>query len=146
MMHINCFTHMTLARDMLRYNDYQRRFSSLFLIATVQKNFTVVVVDYFTKCIEAEALATITERQWYTISKKIKNFYIDLQIALAQISVKVPQTNVGEAKDAWLEELLGILWASQTTPHTATGETTFSFVYGIEVVIPAQIGMRSHRT
>ncbi|KAA3473282.1 rve domain-containing protein [Gossypium australe] len=34
-----------------------------FPIATAQKKFIVVAMDYFTKWIEAEALATITERQ-----------------------------------------------------------------------------------
>ncbi|KAA3456132.1 rve domain-containing protein [Gossypium australe] len=34
-----------------------------FPIATIQKKFIVVAVDYFTKWIEAEALATISERQ-----------------------------------------------------------------------------------
>ncbi|KAA3473236.1 Retrovirus-related Pol polyprotein from transposon 17.6 [Gossypium australe] len=86
-----------------------------------------------------------------------------LQITLAQSSVKMPQANgqvetmnkkiltalkkkVGQAKGAWLEELPGILWALRTSPHTTTGETTFSLVYGTEVAIPAEIGMRSHRT
>lgn len=46
---------------------------------------------------------------------------------------------VGEAKGAWLEELPRILWALQITPLTAMGETTFSLVYGAEVVIPAEI-------
>ncbi|KAA3487764.1 Retrovirus-related Pol polyprotein from transposon 17.6 [Gossypium australe] len=49
---------------------------------------------------------------------------------------------VGEAKGTWLEELAGILWVLRATPHTAMGETTFSPVYGVEVVIPAEIGMR----
>lgn len=53
---------------------------------------------------------------------------------------------VGKAKGAWLEELPEILWALRTTPDTMIGETTFSLVYGVEVVIPAEIGLRSYRT
>lgn len=86
----------------------------------------------------------------------------NLQIYLAQILLKTLETNgqvevikkkiltalkkkVGELKGAWLEELLGILWALRTTPHTAMGETTFSFVYGVEAVTLVDIGLRSHR-
>ena len=44
-----------------------------------------------------------------------------------------------EAKGRWPEQLPGVLWASQTTPHSSTGETPFSLVYGTEVVIPAEV-------
>ncbi|KAA3471109.1 rve domain-containing protein [Gossypium australe] len=157
-----------------------------FPITTAQKKFIIVVVDYFTKWIEVEIVATIIEKQvelfiWklivcrFGISRtifidndtqfqgKLMKFYTNLQISLAQSSVKTLQTNgqveainkkiltalkkkVGELKRAWLEELLGIMWALQTTPHNVTGEMTFSFVYGAEVVIPTEIGIRSHRT
>ncbi|KAA3453237.1 rve domain-containing protein/RVT_3 domain-containing protein [Gossypium australe] len=84
--------------------------------ATAQKKFIVAVVDYFTKWIEAEALATITEKQmesflWKSIvcrfriprtiitdnemqfQGKFKQFCTDLQIALSQSLIKTPQTN-----------------------------------------------------
>ncbi|KAA3483412.1 rve domain-containing protein [Gossypium australe] len=131
-----------------------------------QKKFIVVAMEYFTKWIEAETLATITERQMKLIvyifgvhrliltdngicfRENLKNFYTHRQIALAQSSVKMPQKkwSVGEAKGTWPEELPGTLWALQTTAHTVIGETTFSLVYGTEAVIPVEIGMRSHRT
>lgn len=38
------------------------------------------------------------------------------------------------------------MWALRTSPHTITGEITFSLVFGVEAVIPAKIGMRPHRT
>jgi hypothetical protein len=33
----------------------------------------------------------------------------------------------------WIDELLSILWADQTTPNYTTGETPFFMVYGIEI-------------
>ncbi|KAL0446464.1 UNVERIFIED_CONTAM: hypothetical protein Slati_1774300 [Sesamum latifolium] len=35
--------------------------------------------------------------------------------------------------------------ASWTTPRGSTGETPFSLVYGTEAIIPAKLGMPSHR-
>lgn len=107
-------------------------------------------MDYFTKWIEVEALAIITEKQESFLQKsiiyrfdipcliitengtkfqgKLKNFCNNLQIALTQSSVKIPQTNgqveemnkkiltalkkkVDEAKGIWLEELPENMWA-----------------------------------
>ncbi|XP_070003040.1 uncharacterized protein [Nicotiana sylvestris] len=45
-----------------------------------------------------------------------------------------------ESKCKWLEVLLGVLWAYQTTARTGTGETPFSLVYGAEAIIPVEIG------
>ncbi|KAL0455179.1 UNVERIFIED_CONTAM: hypothetical protein Slati_0857100 [Sesamum latifolium] len=45
----------------------------------------------------------------------------------------------------WAEELTNVLWAYRTTPRGSTGETPFSLVYGTEAIIPAELGMPSHR-
>ena len=42
----------------------------------------------------------------------------------------------------WAEELHGVLWASRTTPKTATQETPYSLVYGSEAIIPTEMHMR----
>ncbi|KAL0406015.1 UNVERIFIED_CONTAM: hypothetical protein Slati_3915400 [Sesamum latifolium] len=44
-----------------------------------------------------------------------------------------------------LMDKLRSLIASWTTPRGSTGESPFSLVYGAEAVIPAEIGMPSHR-
>ncbi|KAL2237223.1 UNVERIFIED_CONTAM: Gag-Pol polyprotein [Sesamum indicum] len=49
------------------------------------------------------------------------------------------KTRLEGAKRAWVEELLGVLWACRTTPQIATGETPFYLFYGSKVVIPAEI-------
>ena len=49
------------------------------------------------------------------------------------------------AKGNWVEELLNILWAYQTTPRRSTREITFSMTYGTEAVIPIEISLSSMR-
>ena len=49
------------------------------------------------------------------------------------------------AKGNWAEELLNVFWAYQTTPRRSTGETPFSMTYGVEAVIPIEIGLSSMR-
>ena len=39
-----------------------------------------------------------------------------------------------------------MLWAFRTTFKIAIGETTFTSVFGHEVVVPAEIGKSTHRT
>ncbi|KAI3715634.1 hypothetical protein L6452_22620 [Arctium lappa] len=39
------------------------------------------------------------------------------------------------AKGKWAEELSTVLWANRMTPHTSTGQTPFSLVYGCEAVL-----------
>ena len=51
-----------------------------------------------------------------------------------------------KAKGRWVEELLSILWTYRTTPKSSTGETLFSLTYGVEAVIPLEIGLPIIRT
>ena len=39
-----------------------------------------------------------------------------------------------------------MLWAYRTTHKTSTGETPFALAFGHEAVIPAEIGVGTHRT
>ena len=49
------------------------------------------------------------------------------------------------AKGAWLDELLGVLWAYRTTIRTPTGETPFKMTFGTEAVVLVEIGVSSIR-
>jgi len=40
----------------------------------------------------------------------------------------------------WPEELLGVLWAYQTTSKSSMGEKPFSLIYGAEALIPVEVG------
>ena len=46
-----------------------------------------------------------------------------------------------KAKGQWVEELPNVLWTFRTTPRNPTRETPFSLTYGVEVVIPFEIGL-----
>ena len=50
-----------------------------------------------------------------------------------------------EAKGNWVEELYPVLWTERTTPKKATGETPFRLAYGMEAVIPVEVGIPSYR-
>ena len=51
-----------------------------------------------------------------------------------------------EKKGAWADELPLVLWAYRTMKRTATCETPFSLTYGVEAVIPVEIGAPSFQT
>lgn len=46
-----------------------------------------------------------------------------------------------EAKGKWVDELLEVLWAYWATSRPPTGVNPFALPYGMEVVIPIEIGM-----
>ncbi|RDX75650.1 Tf2-9, partial [Mucuna pruriens] len=144
-----------------------------FPLAPGQLKFLMVAVDYFTKWVEAEPMATITtERVKSFIWKKIIcQFGLpveivsdnDLHIRQSFTSVKHPQANgqaeaanrvilrglrrrLEEAKGRWAKELPQVIWSYHTTPHSTTGETPFRLTYGSEAVIPVEIGEPSPRT
>ncbi|RDX80199.1 Tf2-6, partial [Mucuna pruriens] len=50
-----------------------------------------------------------------------------------------------EAKGRWAEELPQVLWSYHTTPHSTTNETPFCLTFGIEAMIPVEIGEPSPR-
>ncbi|GKV12075.1 hypothetical protein SLEP1_g23275 [Rubroshorea leprosula] len=111
--------------------------------------YLVVVVDYFTKWIEAKPLSTTTEKKieeflfnsilckfgipkWIIVDNgpqfraaALTLFYNDYGIELTLTSVYTPQSN-GQA-------------------DSATGETPFSLAYGAEAVIPVEVGLPYER-
>lgn len=44
------------------------------------------------------------------------------------------------AKGEWAEELPHVLWAYWTIHRRSIGETPFSMTFGIEVMIPVEVG------
>ncbi|KAL0401565.1 UNVERIFIED_CONTAM: hypothetical protein Slati_4186400 [Sesamum latifolium] len=158
----------------------------LFPLAAGQRKFLLVAIDYFTKRVEAEPLARITEGEvmkfiWKNIicrfgipreiisdngrqfqGRKIQEWCQGLRIKQRFTTVAHPQANgqvevtnrilvqgikrrLERVGGNWAEELTSVLWAYRTTPRGSTGETPFSLVYGTEAIIPAELGMPSHR-
>ncbi|GJZ92526.1 reverse transcriptase domain-containing protein [Tanacetum coccineum] len=121
--------------------------------------FLIVAIDYFTKWIEAKAVATITGNQ-------VKKFVWDNIVCIFGLPGEIISDNgkqfrdnpfkivLGEGIKArleerskdWLEELPHVLWAHRTMIKSSNGETPFSLTYGTEAVIPAEIGMPTLRT
>ena len=46
-----------------------------------------------------------------------------------------------EAKGRWVEELPSVMWTRRTTRRRSIGETPFALAYGVEVVIPLEVGL-----
>nr|GEV14607.1 reverse transcriptase domain-containing protein [Tanacetum cinerariifolium] len=53
---------------------------------------------------------------------------------------------LGREREGWVDELPNVLWAHRTSLKQSNGETPFSLTYRSEAVMPAEIGMPTHRT
>nr|GEV32758.1 hypothetical protein [Tanacetum cinerariifolium] len=121
--------------------------------------FLIVAMDYFTKWIEAKAVAKITGGQvkkfvWDNIVRRFgipgeiisdngKQFsYNPFKNCLGE-GIKA---RLGEGNKNWVEELPHVLWAHRTMIKSSHGDTPFSLTYGTEAVIPTEIGMPTYRT
>ncbi|RVW58337.1 Gag-Pol polyprotein [Vitis vinifera] len=143
--------------------------------------------DYFSKWVEAEAYASIKDKDvtkfvWKNIvcrfgipqtiiadngpqfdSIAFRNFCSELNIRNSYSTPRYPQSNgqaeatnktlitalkkrLEQAKGKWVEELPGVLWAYRTTPGRPTGNTPFALAYGMDAVIPTEIGLPTIRT
>ncbi|XP_073154049.1 uncharacterized protein [Henckelia pumila] len=90
-------------------------------------------MDYFSKWVEAESLAKITEGA-------VLRFIWKNIVCRFGLPRKLFSDN-----GSWVEEIPGVLWAYRTTPRIATGQTPFSLVYGSKAVLPIEIGQISSR-
>ncbi|RVW37234.1 hypothetical protein CK203_103125 [Vitis vinifera] len=77
--------------------------------------------------------ATLSSKQWPGGSHK-------------QNSSQCLKKRLEQAKGKWVEELPGVLWAYRTTPGRPTGNTPFALTYGMDAVIPTEIGLPTIRT
>nr|GEU98336.1 reverse transcriptase domain-containing protein [Tanacetum cinerariifolium] len=118
--------------------------------------FLIVVVDYFTKWIEAKPVATTTRNQ-------IKKFVWDNIACRFGLPGEIISDNekkfrdnpfkdclgdrikarLGEDNKNWVEELPHVLWAHRTEIKSSNGHTLFFLTYSTEAVIPMEIGMPS---
>ncbi|RVW59328.1 Transposon Ty3-I Gag-Pol polyprotein [Vitis vinifera] len=155
--------------------------------APAQKKFLLVATNYFSKWVEAEAYASIKDKDvtkfvWKNIvcrfgiphtiiadngpqfdSIAFRNFCSKLNIRNSYSTPRYPQSNgqakatnktlitalkkrLEQAKGKWVEELPGVLWAYRTTPGRPIGNTPFALAYGMDAVIPTEIGLPTIRT
>ena len=55
------------------------------------------------------------------------------------------KTKLEDLKGKWVEYLPEVLWAYRITRKSATQETPFALAFGIEVVAPVEVGLKSPR-
>ncbi|KAM2879174.1 hypothetical protein FF1_014699 [Malus domestica] len=126
--------------------------------------YAIVAVDYFTKWVEVEPLATITEAKIedFFDNKNFRMFCSKFNINLCFASPAHPQSNgqveavnkiikrtlktsLDKAKGCWLEFVPQVLWSYRTSYKTSTGETPFSLAFGTEAVVPVELEQATYR-
>ncbi|GJS20815.1 reverse transcriptase domain-containing protein [Tanacetum coccineum] len=117
--------------------------ASPFLEGPGKVKFLIVDMDYFTKWIEAKAVATISGGQ-------VKKFVWDNIVCrfglLGEIVPDNERANrslgegikarLGEGNKKWIKEIPHVFWAHRTMIKSSNGDTPFSLTYGTEAVIP----------
>uniref|UniRef100_A0A2N9ERL6 Reverse transcriptase n=1 Tax=Fagus sylvatica TaxID=28930 RepID=A0A2N9ERL6_FAGSY len=134
-----------------------------FPVGTKQAKFLVVAIDYFTKWVEVEPSATISEKNvkgfvWKAvicrfgiprvlISDNGKHPQPNGQVEITNRTLlKQIKTRLEGAKSKWVEELPSVLWAYRTTVRIPTKETPFKLTSGTEAIILVEIGLTTLRT
>ena len=96
-------------------------------------------------------------------SRVYRNFFQELNIKNLYSTLRYPQSNglaealnktlltalkkrLDSAKGKWVDELPRALWAYRTTTRKPTGISPFGITYGMEAIIPTEIGMPTIRT
>ncbi|GFS38896.1 hypothetical protein Acr_00g0060030 [Actinidia rufa] len=119
--------------------------------APLQRKFLIVAIDYFTKWIEAQPLAKITEKNtWDFVWKHLVCRFGVPKVIISDNARQFDndrnlKARLERSKSEWAENLPSILWAYHTTSRIPKGETPYSMVFGTESVIPVEIGMPSFR-
>ncbi|RVW91250.1 hypothetical protein CK203_031748 [Vitis vinifera] len=126
--------------------------------ALAQKKFLLVATDYFSKWAEAEAYASIKDKdhciQEFLFETEYPEFILHAALSSKQWAgeatnktlINALKKRLEQAKGKWVEELPGVLWAYRTTPGRPTGNTPFALTYGMDAVIPTEIGLPTIRT
>ena len=57
--------------------------------------------------------------------------------------LKIIKTRLEGVKRAWPEELSNVLWAYRMTTRVPTREMPFKLTFGMEAIIPIEVGLTS---
>ncbi|XP_025647942.1 uncharacterized protein [Arachis hypogaea] len=104
-----------------------------------QVKYLIVAIDYYTKWVEAEPLASIS-------SANCQNFMWRQVVTRFGIPEIVISDNGTQFTDKKFKEFLsGLRIKQKTSPQSSTGKTPFRLTYGVDAVIPVEIGEPSPR-
>nr|GEV49296.1 reverse transcriptase domain-containing protein [Tanacetum cinerariifolium] len=95
--------------------------------------FLIVAMDYFTKWIEAKAVATSTDNQSNGLVERA-NWSLGEGI----------KARLDKGNKNLIEELLHVLWDHRTRIKSSHDDTPFSLTYVTKAVIPAEIKMPTY--
>ncbi|XP_042409876.1 uncharacterized protein LOC121999237 [Zingiber officinale] len=101
-----------------------------FPMATGQRKFLLVAVDYFSKW-----AFTSVEYPQSNGQAKVANWKI----------LRILRVRLDHVGGSWADELPGVLWAICTTPKEGMGVIPFHLIYGGEAVIPVEVRIESDR-
>uniref|UniRef100_A0A2N9GJD4 Reverse transcriptase n=1 Tax=Fagus sylvatica TaxID=28930 RepID=A0A2N9GJD4_FAGSY len=116
-----------------------------FPVGTKQAKFLVVAIDYFTKWVEVEPSATISEKNVKGFVWKAVICRFGIPRVLISDNGKLRPGLKGQ-RSKWVEELPSVLWAYRTTVRIPTKETPFKLTSGTEAIILVEIGLTTLRT
>ncbi|XP_076905932.1 uncharacterized protein LOC143561846 [Bidens hawaiensis] len=114
--------------------------------------YILVVVDYVSKWVEAQALPTNDAR---VVVKFLKKLFSRFGVPKAHISdrgthfcnaqmEKALSRYVGQNPKNWYEKLDDALWALRTAHKTTIGTTPFKFIYGKACHLPIELEHRAY--
>ncbi|KAL0451607.1 UNVERIFIED_CONTAM: hypothetical protein Slati_1138800 [Sesamum latifolium] len=102
----------------------------------------VLRAGYFWPTMKQDAIRLVSKQRFTTVAHPQANGQVEVTNRILVQGIKRRLERVGENL---AEELTSVLWAYRTTPRGSTGESPFSLVYGTEAIIPAELGIPSHR-
>ncbi|XP_042401227.1 uncharacterized protein LOC121991282 [Zingiber officinale] len=108
-------------------------------MATAQRKFLLVTVDYFSKWVEAKLLAKITYLHLCGLPPKAKG---QAEVINREI-LRGLQAQLDHTRGSWIDELPNVLWALRKTLKETIGVTQFHLVYDGEAVVPMEVKVES---
>ncbi|XP_052481148.1 uncharacterized protein LOC128035446 [Gossypium raimondii] len=136
-----CGTHasgFTMARQIMRLGSISPKASN-------GHRFIFVVIDYFTKWVEAASFANVTKAVIKHHNSSPYRLKMNRAVEAANNNIKRIIGKMTETYKDWHEKLPFALYAYRTFVRTSTGATPFSLVYGIEAVLPIEVEIPSLR-
>ncbi|WRX16388.1 Ribonuclease H domain - like 10 [Theobroma cacao] len=107
--------------------------------------FILVVIDYFTKWVEAASYANVTQKVIKYHNSTTYRPKMNGAVEAANKNIKRIIEKMTQVYKDWHEKLPFALHAFRTSVRTSTGATPYSLVYGTEVVLPVEVEIPSLR-